>query len=409
MFRFACYADQHYSSLLPQIEAMETKTQPSVLTAKQTELDRIRSQIRDLNISLAEEYKLHAQLDQEAGLIEEDLKSLKDMQGNRDHCLVIALKHYSKSLEISNDRNSKIISRVLQLWFKNNQSEAVNEIIGSCILRIPSFKFLSLSNQIVSRITSVPSDMSPAGFLTILHEVVRKLCESHPYHVLPQIIALRNEGLEETQARSSRSFCKTFDYGKTSKARELLVEYKMSSASLGGIIQQMDLLIDCYMKIAKTSKDLEPNQSSTIPFPPQLRHQVQDLELIPILSIELPVQPSGHYKFEHFKSFGEEIHFKKGLSRVMVVQVFDSLKNEFKEGIKNINDVHQEVVIQQIFGVANELLLEDKESRKWRLAMQTYKVTPLTPTIGVIQWVENTIQMCEYLIGPDDKSGAHSR
>lgn len=409
MSRFACYADQHYSSLLPQIEAMEMKIQPSILHAKQTELDRIRSQVQDLNMSLSEEYKVHAQLDQEAGLIEGDLKDLTDMQGNRDHCLAIALKHYCLSLQIKGDKNLKIISRVLQLWYKNNHSEDVNDIIGSCILTTPSFKFLPLANQIVSRITNVVSDKNPARFLTVLDELVWKLCKEHPYHVLPRIIALRNESLNQTQAQSSCIFGKIFDYGKTSRARELLATCEMSSESMGRIIRQMDLLIGSYIKIAKIAQDLEPDQSNTILFPPILRHQVRDLELIPVLSTKLPIQPFGDYKFDHFKSFGEEIYFKKGHSRVMVVQAIDSLGKEFKHGIKHMNDVHQEDVIQQLFQVANELLLGDKESRKRGLAMQTYKVTPLTPSIGVIQWVENTIQMSEYLIGPDKTSGAHSR
>lgn len=55
--------------------------------------------------------------------------------------------------------------------------------------------------------------------------------------------------------------------------------------------------------------------------------------------------------------------------------------------------------MQQIFGLVNNLLEENPETRKRNLKIRTYKVVPLSPGAGLLQWVENTIPIGEYLIG----------
>lgn len=55
--------------------------------------------------------------------------------------------------------------------------------------------------------------------------------------------------------------------------------------------------------------------------------------------------------------------------------------------------------MQQMFGLVNILLMEHAETRKRRLRIRTYKVIPLSPCAGLLQWVENTMPIGEYLIG----------
>ncbi len=55
--------------------------------------------------------------------------------------------------------------------------------------------------------------------------------------------------------------------------------------------------------------------------------------------------------------------------------------------------------MQQIFDLVNILLNENAETRKRRLSIRTYKVIPLSPVAGLLEWVENTIPIGEYLIG----------
>jgi ataxia telangiectasia mutated family protein len=94
--------------------------------------------------------------------------------------------------------------------------------------------------------------------------------------------------------------------------------------------------------------------------------------------------------------------------------------------------------MQQMFLMVNILLRENPETRKRRLRVRSYKVCvcvvcrvwcvcggacavnlpqlpaqviPLTPCAGLLEWVQNTIPLGQYLIGTarDYKSGAHVR
>lgn len=81
------------------------------------------------------------------------------------------------------------------------------------------------------------------------------------------------------------------------------------------------------------------------------------------------------------------------------------------------DDLRQDAVMQQSFGLINSLLLLDPKARSRSLCMRTYRVIPLTPAAGLLEWVENTAPLFEYLVGPVRKFssgvkepfGAHSR
>lgn len=55
--------------------------------------------------------------------------------------------------------------------------------------------------------------------------------------------------------------------------------------------------------------------------------------------------------------------------------------------------------MQQAFGLVNELLSRDEATRQRALRMRTYRVVPLAPTAGVVQWVDETMPLSQYLTG----------
>ena len=63
------------------------------------------------------------------------------------------------------------------------------------------------------------------------------------------------------------------------------------------------------------------------------------------------------------------------------------------------DDMRQDAVMQQIFELVNVLLREDRRTRDRGLQMRTYKVVSLSPVAGVLEWVQNTIPIAQYLIG----------
>jgi ataxia telangiectasia mutated family protein len=73
------------------------------------------------------------------------------------------------------------------------------------------------------------------------------------------------------------------------------------------------------------------------------------------------------------------------------------------------DDLRQDAVMQQLFGVVNRLLADDPATRARRLRVGTYRVVPFTPAAGVLEWVDNTTLLSEYLLGSGVLKGAHER
>jgi ataxia telangiectasia mutated family protein len=67
--------------------------------------------------------------------------------------------------------------------------------------------------------------------------------------------------------------------------------------------------------------------------------------------------------------------------------------------------------MQQFFGLVNSVLAGDPAAARRRLGMVTYKVVPFSPAAGLVQWVEHTVPLTDYLLGRDldRRTGAASR
>ncbi|KAL3675794.1 hypothetical protein R1sor_025742 [Riccia sorocarpa] len=66
-------------------------------------------------------------------------------------------------------------------------------------------------------------------------------------------------------------------------------------------------------------------------------------------------------------------------------------------------------VMEQLFGLVNNLLRAHPDTQKRNLGIRTYKVIPFTPSAGVLEWVNGTVPLGEYLLGSTRAGGAHGR
>lgn len=59
--------------------------------------------------------------------------------------------------------------------------------------------------------------------------------------------------------------------------------------------------------------------------------------------------------------------------------------------------MRQDAVIQQVFELANDVLQRDSETKRRRLAIRTYKVIPLCPKAGLLEFVDDTMTVANWL------------
>jgi len=75
--------------------------------------------------------------------------------------------------------------------------------------------------------------------------------------------------------------------------------------------------------------------------------------------------------------------------------------------IKGQDDLRQDAVMQQVFGVMNKLLLAESKTKARRLHVRIYKVVPLSQRSGILEWCENTQTFGDYLV--NNTNGAHQK
>jgi ataxia telangiectasia mutated family protein len=68
----------------------------------------------------------------------------------------------------------------------------------------------------------------------------------------------------------------------------------------------------------------------------------------------------------------------------------------------------QDAVMQQFFGLVDTLLRGSPASKQRRLGYRTYRVVPCSPLVGVLEWVEGTTPLTEYLLGSRESNPPYS-
>lgn len=66
---------------------------------------------------------------------------------------------------------------------------------------------------------------------------------------------------------------------------------------------------------------------------------------------------------------------------------------------KNDDDLRQDAIMQQVFGLCNGLLERDRAARRRDLRLRTYAVVPLGPQCGLLEFVPDTEPIGSSIIG----------
>lgn len=71
---------------------------------------------------------------------------------------------------------------------------------------------------------------------------------------------------------------------------------------------------------------------------------------------------------------------------------------KYMQLVKRGDDPRQDAVIQQVFTFMNDILAQSEVTRKLHLNIRTYRVVPLSPRHGIIEWCDNTMTLHGYLV-----------
>ena len=79
-----------------------------------------------------------------------------------------------------------------------------------------------------------------------------------------------------------------------------------------------------------------------------------------------------------------------------------NIGKHYKQLLKSGDDTRQDAVMEQVFDLVNYIFQHTIRTRERNLHIRIYKILPITPLIGLIEWVDNTVSMvyvaCVYIL-----------
>lgn len=120
------------------------------------------------------------------------------------------------------------------------------------------------------------------------------------------------------------------------------------------------------------------------------------------LEIEIPGQydgykkpmPQYHVKISKFDRFVTVMESK---CFPVKINIIGNDANVYGFLVKFGEDLRQDQRLQQIFKIINKTLISDQSCKQRHLSINTYHVTPLSTSLGLIQWIDQTKSLREFI------------
>ena len=326
-----------------------------------------------------------------------------------------ALAHASTSTKFD---LSRYVCRMLSLWFTNHGDKRnennIHDLMAMSIERIPSFRFVPLTNQLVSRIEKVYENEK---FQSTLHSLIFKMCVEHPYHCIVHIVALFNGKKvgSGVSGRNANAFLENVGDSKVQAASQIMERLRKKGPQfIGKLLQNYKVVADAYIQLANVSTEkVQKTRTKKIKFSDVgstldkcLGRLSATAKYAPgVFTAPPPLSPGADYgngqrdPIGGERIFGFEPYFDitdSGIHRPKVVICVGTKGSKFRQLVKGQDEIRQDAIMSQIFTYVNSLMRRRFAkamassnqpaggcSVQHRLKMVTYHVIPLSPASGV--------------------------
>ncbi|EMC97804.1 hypothetical protein BAUCODRAFT_31809 [Baudoinia panamericana UAMH 10762] len=307
------------------------------------------------------------------------------LRRSRDEFMQQSLQNYMLALRASDDHDISVL-RFFAMWFENADSPVANPVVAKHLSEVPSWKFAVLNNQLMSRLEY--TDLS--SFQSSLRGLVQRLCAEHPYHTLHHLYATTREPEQPNdEAAQSR-------YRAAQRIRNAL----QTLPDTGDLVKKVFRADNEYNRFAQS-----PNNGSNVSkiaiadFPPaaRLTSNIRNLR-VPPATVSVPLRPDGRYHdVPEVAGFAPEMRIMGGQSHPKLLIARGTDGKVYRELFKFNDDLRQDAIMEQVFGEVSKMLSKHKDTRRRNLTVRTYKVIPLAPRSGIIEFVANSIAIGDYL------------
>lgn len=379
----AHFCEQQYKSrnLLEQVDDLTKRVE-----SKRKEVDEIKTHYGRTSVSSAEKKSVQRYYNRLKSQVTSEESELSSLQSKREVFANNAVKFYLNSLLVG-DEYIEDMDSFFSLFLELASDHDLQTKIKGDLECLPSFKPLSWSTQLLSRVSSDDSQ-----FQRSVQNLIFRICMDHPFHSLYNLISLiKNEDI----ARDTSNSMMLARVEAVKKLRERLASKssQYSSEMLLPIERLCDesVLLSEY-KCSKGRKlDLEKLKIGT--------YWMNELPTIPPPTLAIPVSHSGYAQVPCMVSIDPKVTLAtSGLSLPKIATFLLSDGTQHKMLLKHgTDDLRQDATMEQVFEKVNNIFVKDRETRKRHLRVRTYKAVPLGPKAGVIEFVLHSKALIEVI------------
>jgi serine-protein kinase ATM len=320
-----------------------------------------------------------------------DDEEFRRVQANREILILRCLENYLQAMRACEDFPNASL-RVVSIWLDVSDNVRVNKTVEKFLGTVPSIKFAGLVNQLTSRLVDTEDE-----FGQTLMELLYRICTDHPYHSMYQLFAAsKSKGGKGDDAADSRHRAAT-------KLSDLLRQKSASgnvwiavhNASIAFVRVAQVRLSDKAIKTG--SKFLLRNISNGLPLVQAVEAQSRRM---PPPTMRLALRPDCDYSSEPVMTeFEPHVTIAGGVSAPKIVTVRASDGSRNKMLLKGGNDdLRQDSIMEQVFEQVSNLLKDHRATRQRKLGIRTYKVIPLVTNAGIIEFVQDTKPLHDFLL-----------
>eukprot|EP00051_Salpingoeca_urceolata_P020041 m.297594 g.297594 ORF g.297594 m.297594 type:complete len:2835 (+) comp19529_c0_seq5:1447-9951(+) len=414
----AQYSDTQYQVLVDKMRSADYESARLLSRSNQAELARLRHAVQNGSRELILQRRIKT-LEKRARLEQAQEQRLIE---DRNNFLRLAMEHYAEVLR--GESYDLMIYRLCSLWFENEESAAVNELVENHLPKVPSHKWLPLMYQLAARLSASGN----SAFQSTLRRVIERTAWDHPHHALPVLIALRNGERstarshgggkrKKTSRRGSHVLAHNQDKFQAASAMIEALRVRQPTQStrhrkldFAAVLASLESLSDAYMELANVPPEEMKLHHRELQSTFTLGNKLRDCSGVSVLTRELPVDPSCMYDdVVGVDRFAKGFTFAGGINLPRIIDCFGTDGLPYKQVIKGNDDLRQDAVMQQVFRTVNVWLAQKTSSKLRNLSIRTYKCVPLSQQSGVLEWCMGTQPIGEWLVRCKDVTPAHIR
>lgn len=373
-----------------QFKASALKTQISNLKlrikAKKDEIEVIKSHYGKTAVTPSERksvQKYYNRLKAQVAADSIDLQSLEDTT-MKFGCK--SATFYLNAL-LAGDEGQEIEDRFISLFLELSTYQPLHASLKQNLQSLPSYKALSWSTQLMARLSSDTNE-----FQTSIQQLIIRLCFDHPFHTLYMLISLL---YHKEVAQDTGNNTMLLRVSAAEKIwQKLMAQDEDFSKSILHPIE----------KLCRESTILAKHKSSRgralhLDKLEIGNYWLHELPQIPPPTFEIPVSKTGYKDIPKMVSFDPKVSIAtSGLSLPKIATFTLSDGSRRKMLLKyGTDDLRQDATMEQVFEKVNTILERDRETRKRKLHVRTYKAIPLGPKAGVIEFVPNSKALIEVI------------